>query len=264
MSARRSTGRKPPYHWRQVIDECVGKALGNSFRQQILWILNERPTSQSEVAKETGEGMNKVGHHFKVLRDAKCIEVAFSRMVGNRVQHFYKANSRAFLEGAEWPKIPDSLKGALRATLLQNILDDSIDAVVEGTYDACDGAHMSWTPSIVDEQGLEETTRVLERALLDVIAIQESAKGRLKSCEETGIPFTVSIMGYQAVGGRKRIKGPRDGRELVASARSEAAVGPGKRGTATRKSTTEVGKAAGRVSTRKGRPKSKRGKSSRE
>src|SRR4029077_7770220 len=157
MPAQRNAAnkRRLPRPWRQIIDECVGKALGNSFRQQILWIFNERAASPSEVAVELGETLNKVCHHIKVLKDAKCIELAFTRIVGNRVQHFYKANSRAFLEGTESPKIPESLKEGLRATLLRNVLDDAIQAVVEGTYDSCEGSHMSWTPMIVDDQGRE-------------------------------------------------------------------------------------------------------------
>ncbi len=108
MATKRKAGRgrKPPGPWRQIIDECVGKALSNSFRQQILWIVNERATSASEIAEELGETLNKVCHHIKVLRDAKCIDVAFTRTVGNRVQNFYKANSRAFLDDVDWPKCP--------------------------------------------------------------------------------------------------------------------------------------------------------------
>jgi len=104
-----ANGKKPPRPWRQIIDECVGKALGNSFRQQILWIMNERAASPSEVAEELGETLNKVCHHIDVLKEAKCIELAFTRLVGNRVQHFYRATSRAFLDDVEWPKVPESL-----------------------------------------------------------------------------------------------------------------------------------------------------------
>jgi hypothetical protein len=213
-------GRKPPRPWRQIIDECVGKALSNSFRQQILWIINEGAVSPSEIAKELGETLNKVCHHIGVLKRAKCIELAFTRTVGNRVQHFYKANSRAFLDDVEWPSVPDSLKGGLRATLLRNVLDDAIQAVVDGTYDSIESvpAHMSWTPMILDTRGWEELTEILERALLGAVAVQESTKERLAASGKAGTSCTVSILGYASVGGQKKVGPPSDAKELVAAA----------------------------------------------
>lgn len=157
--------------WRRIIDERIAKVLGNAFRQQILWILNERVASPSEVAKELGAGLTKVCNHIKVLKDARCIELIYVKPVGNRLQSFYKATSRAFLDGADWPSVPDSIKGGMRATLLRNILDDSIETVAEGAYDVCEGSHMSLTPMILDEQGREEITQILEQALLAAISV---------------------------------------------------------------------------------------------
>jgi predicted ArsR family transcriptional regulator len=224
MAAKAAARRgKPPRRWRQIIDECVGKALSNSFRQQILWIINERPASPSEIAQELGETLNKVCHHVDVLKNANCIEVAYTRVVGNRVQRFYKANSRAFLDDVEWPKVPASLIEGLRATLLRNIVDDAIAAVVDGTYDSIETspAHMSWTPMILDALGWEELTEILERALLEAVAVQESAKERLIESDETGTSCTVSILGYASVGGRKKVSPPSDAQELIEAARTQ-------------------------------------------
>lgn len=212
-------GRKPRRPWRQIIDECVGKALSNSFRQQILWIINERVSSPTEIATELGESLSKVCHHIKVLKEAKCIELAHTRIVGNRVQSFYKANARAFLDDVEWPKVPDSLKRGLRATLLQNILDDSIEAVVEGTYDTMEpSGHMSWTPMILDVQGCGELRQILDRALFEAIDLQENTKERLTVSGEAGISCTVSILGYASVGGEKTVLPSSNPEDLAAAA----------------------------------------------
>lgn len=214
--------RRPARKWRQIIDECVGKALANSFRQQILWIFNERIASPSDVADELGEGLSKVCHHIKVLRDAKCIELVHTETVGNRVQHYYKANSRAFLDEVEWRKVPDSLKEGLRATLLSNVIDDSVDALVEGIFDSHEASHLSWTPLIVDEQARVKLAQVLERALLEVIAIQESTKERLGASGASGSSYTVSILGYPSTGGEKRVGPPVDVQTLVAPRETKA------------------------------------------
>jgi hypothetical protein len=145
-------------------------------------------------------------------------QLAYVKPVGNRLQHFYRATSRAFLDGLDWPSVPDSVKVGMRATLLRNILGDAIEAVVEGTYDEFDGSHMSWTPMILDEQGRNEIAEILERALLDAIAVQESTKERLASSGEAGVSYTVSIMGYPSLGGKRTVGPPTDAQELAVSA----------------------------------------------
>lgn len=206
--------------WRQVIDERLAKPLGSSIRQQILWILNERVASPSEIARELGESLNKICHHIKVLKDAGCIELVCEQAIGNRIQHFYKATSRAFLEDTDWQDLPDTVKEGLRATLLQNLVQDSRESVVRGTFDACEGSHMSWTPMIVDEHGREELTQILERALKAVMEVQETTKERLESSGAVGMSYTVSFLGYPSVGGEKKVGPPVDARTLAGPAES--------------------------------------------
>jgi DNA-binding transcriptional ArsR family regulator len=195
-----------------IIDEDIAKALGHACRQQILWILNDRIASPSEISREIGVSLNSVCHHIRVLLDAKCIDLEFERTVGNRVQHFYKATARAFLDDTEWPNVPESVKEGLRATLLQNIMHDAVEAVTDGLYDAYERSHMSWNPMLVDEQGRVELVQILEKALLDTIAVQEEAKVRLEAGDETGASYTVSILGYPSIGGR--VGRPTDPKEL--------------------------------------------------
>ena len=212
---KKAGSRKPARQWRQIIDDCVGKALANSFRQQILWIFNERVATQSDVAKELGESLGKIGHHVGVLREAKCIEIVHTEIVGNRVQHYYKATSRAFLDDVEWQKVPNSLKEGLRATLLSNVIDDSIESLVAGLFDSLDSSHLSWTPLIADEKACAELAQVLERALREVVAIQDSAKDRLAATGAAGTSYTVSILGYPSTGGEKHVGPPVDAAELA-------------------------------------------------
>jgi DNA-binding transcriptional ArsR family regulator len=219
MAVRRSRAtREMPGSWRRIIDEQIAKALGNAFRQQILWILNERVASPSEIAADLGIDLRKVCNHIDVLKKAKCIELAHIKLVGNRLQHFYRATSRAFLDDLDWPSVPDSVKLGMRATLLRDILVDAIETVVEGTYDEFDGSHMSWTPMILDEQGRNEMAELLERALREAIAVQESTKERLASSGEAGNSYTVSIMGYPSLGGTKTVGPPTHPQELAISA----------------------------------------------
>jgi len=217
----RSRRRQAPGAWRRIIDEYIAKALGNAFRQQILWILNERVASPSEIARELGEDLRKVCNHIGVLEKAGCVELAYVEPVGNRLQHYYRANSRAFLDGLDWPSVPDSVKVSMRATLLRNILDDAIEAVVGETYDLFEGSHMSWTPMILDEQGRGEAAGILERALREMLKVGDVTKQRLIEKQEAGHSYTVSIMGYPSIGGCKKVGPPVDAASLLGETGNE-------------------------------------------
>jgi hypothetical protein len=69
---KKKATREIPGSFRRIIDEYIAKALGNAFRQQILWILNERIASPSEIARELGEDLRKVCGHIDVLKKAGC------------------------------------------------------------------------------------------------------------------------------------------------------------------------------------------------
>jgi hypothetical protein len=143
----------------------------------------------------------------------------------------------------------------MRATLLQNILDDSIEAVVEETYDQFEGSHMSWTPMILDAQGRMEIAEILERALTEAINVQESTKARLMDSQEAGTSYTVSILGYSSIGGRKKVGPPVDAEALAGAGKESKAKG-GKRG---RKTAGKTAKAQRAASAKKAPPKGKGG-----
>lgn len=125
--------------------------------------------------------------------------------------------------------------------------------MVEGTYDEFHGSHMSWTPMILDEQGRKEIAEILERALLEAIAVQESTKERLASCDEAGVSYTVSIMGYPSLGGEKKV-GPPTGAQELATATADLASEQLK------KVESQTGKVKGRTRkpSSKRKPKAKR------
>lgn len=193
----------------KAIEEHISKALSHYLRVQILWILNERMASASELAEELSAPLNRVSGHIKVLKKAGCIEVADSRVVGNTVQKFYRATARIFLDDTEWPSIPPTVQEGLRITLLQNLIDDAIEAVAHAIYDSVNDSHMSWTPMLVDEKGREEISQILARALKEVMAIQELAAKRLCEADEEGLSYSVSLLGYPSIGGLRKVNPAR-------------------------------------------------------
>lgn len=197
-----------------AIEKHISKAFGHYLRIQILWILNERIASASELAEELSVPLNRISDHLQVLRKAECIEVVDQVVTGNMIQKFYKATARVFFDDTEWRTIPPTLKEGLRITLLQNLVDDAIEAVEREQYDSQKDSHMSWTPMVIDDQGREEIARLLEKTLNDVLVIQRRAAKRLCASDKRGIGYSVSLLGYPSIAGEKKIN-PAKARERV-------------------------------------------------
>jgi DNA-binding transcriptional ArsR family regulator len=173
------------------VDKANIKAMSNSMRIQILTILNERANSATGIARELGIEPGEIAYDVEVLRKMGRLEIVDEKKRRGAVEVFYKAASRAHLDEFEWPTVPDPVKGGLRASLLQTLMDDAIAAIDEETYDSLEGAHMSWTPLIVDEEGWEQLVEILRVALEGVMRVSQDSAKRLSAKDEEGVsaPF---------------------------------------------------------------------------
>jgi hypothetical protein len=191
------------------------KGMANPLRIQVWTILHERVASATEISREIGAPREKVIYEMKVLADLGVIEEVATKQVRGALEHFYRAVTRAMLDETEWLGIPDEVQGDLRATLLQTMTEDAIEAIIEGQYDSRSDAHMTWTPLIVDEQGCGELAAILLRALEEVFAVQASSASRLVAQDTEGISYTVSILGYTSAHERRKVGPPVDAMQLV-------------------------------------------------
>jgi DNA-binding transcriptional ArsR family regulator len=212
-----------------AIEKYISKAFGHYVRIQILWILNERVASPSELAEELSEPLNRISGHIKVLMESSCIELVDQVIVGSAVQSFYRATARIFFDDTEWRTIPPTLKEGLRITLLQNLIDDAIAALEDETYDSLEGSHMSWTPMLIDEKARVEINELLDETLKKVLAIQQRAGKRLGTSSETGISYSVSLLGYPSIGGIKKVNPPKSGKGAPAVEKAKAKAAEAKR-----------------------------------
>jgi DNA-binding transcriptional ArsR family regulator len=191
-------------------EQRLFKALAHPLRFQALMILNERIASPNELSKELGEGLGQVSYHVKVLLESNCIELVRTTPRRGAVEHYYRATSRAFLDDAEWAKLPASVKPGFSASLLQTIMDDAVTSLKAGTFDARDEHHLSWTPVKVDEEGWRDLTEALAETLDRVLEIQaESARRMAKAEDEGSISATVAMMNFEAPASKKKIAKPR-------------------------------------------------------
>ena len=207
LRSRRQPGRKA----RQA-DKRVVTGLRNEERTHILVLLGERAYSQTEISKSLGLSMDKVRYEMGVLKQQKppLIEFVCKRRVRGVYENFYRATKQAFLDDAEWSTVPDALKGGLRGSLFQLIINDVIAALEEGTYDALDEAHMSWVPMLLDEQGWAELVELLSHTLEAAEKIKKESKARLAESGVEGISCTLAILGYASANPNRTAGPPAD------------------------------------------------------
>ncbi len=210
MTSQTKTKPKAKAKNRGEIEQRLFKALAHPLRFQALIILNERVASPNELAKELGEGLSQVSYHVKVLLESDCIELVKTEPRRGAVEHYYRATSRAFLSDDEWARLPSSIQPGLSASLLQTIVDDAVEALKAGTFDARDDHHLSWTPMIVDEEGWKDLAAALTGTMERCIEIQAESAGRLAEAGEEGISATAAMMGFEAPASkRKKVAPPR-------------------------------------------------------
>lgn len=175
-------------------DARVITGMQTELRTHILVLLNERVASRPEIRKELDAEFEAVRYEMRVLERLGLIREKFRKEVRGNVTKFYEATTQAFLDRAEWEGVPDSIKGSMRAPLFELLVDDAAAAIEGNTFDSLEAAHMSWTPMIVDAQGWEELTQIMERALFNALKVRDKSCERLASSHEKGTSCTLSIL----------------------------------------------------------------------
>ncbi len=182
------------------VDQRLVKALAHPLRVEILTILNERMASPNELSKELDEGLSQVSYHVKVLKDYQCIELVKTEPRRGAVEHYYRATARSFLDDSDWATLPASVKPGVSASSIKMLMENVVEALQSGTFDARDDRHISWTPGIVDQQGWNEMVELLAETLDRTISIQAGSASRISKSGEEGIPATVVMMHYEEAG----------------------------------------------------------------
>ena len=180
------------------VEQIVAKAFAHPLRVQILIILNERVASPNLLAQELDQSLNLVAYHVRVLEKYDCIELVDTKQRRGATEHFYRATRRQFLSDAEWSRMPEILKPAVSGAILQAIFGDIEEAVKSGTMDEIDNSHISRTPMILDQQGWDETSALLEETRNRLVEIQTRSSQRVAGSDEKTNLSKVELLHFKS------------------------------------------------------------------
>lgn len=189
-----STTSKPGGN--RTVEEAVSYAVGHRIRIEVLALLNEGPRSVDELAKLTGQGLSKIGHHIKELADSGCIELARVEKVRNADQHFYRAVELPFISDKKARDLPFEARQEYAAIILQALMAESLAAFWAGKLSS-DPVWMSWRWFNLDAQGRweaqEEQAALWER----IKEIEAASANRVVQSGEEATSTVVATLGFE-------------------------------------------------------------------
>jgi DNA-binding transcriptional ArsR family regulator len=182
----------------EILDPRLAKALANSLRVEILAVLSHRRISPVGYVREYGGKLPSVAYHFKVLEAYECIELAETVKRRGALEHIYRCAKRPLLGDGEWKLLPQAVRASITGAILQDFLGRASAAIEDGTFDAREDRHFTWTPLTVDQRGWAETTSLLASTLEKLHKVEARANARLAKGEERGFPITVALAGFES------------------------------------------------------------------
>jgi DNA-binding transcriptional ArsR family regulator len=165
-------------------------ALSNQLRAEILMILVERPASPVEMARELGESTQNVSHHCKRLVALDCAELVKEEKVQGAMKHIYRATERALVDTSEWSEMHPLEAQSFNAVSMQAMIDDFVAAERAQTVGRDPEFHLSRTPMVLDQRGLEEGLEIYEAARLAMAEVERRSAERTKDDDDAA--FRVS------------------------------------------------------------------------
>jgi DNA-binding transcriptional ArsR family regulator len=193
--AKKSTARNPEF-----LNPQLAAAMSHPTRVNAMSVLRERTASPRQVAKEIGERLNNVTYHINQLQKLGCVElVRTERVRGGRVlEHFYRAKHRLYFDEEAWRALSEKERLDLVGVSLRMISEDIAGAMAAGTIFGDDNSHLCRNAMLVDEQGWQEVTGVVERAIAELFEIETSVADRTAAGATADIHARVELMQFRA------------------------------------------------------------------
>lgn len=173
------------------------RALNHPLRIRMLSILGQRTASPKEMAGELDEELGNVAYHARALAKDGMAEVVYEEPVRGAVEHFYRATDRPVLEADEWEELDSEVREAALEYGVGRIYTDATIALHAGTFDKRRGGHLSRTPLMVDEEGWQAVSAILDDALGEILDESARSAERISVSGEAGIPMLTALLGFE-------------------------------------------------------------------
>jgi DNA-binding transcriptional ArsR family regulator len=169
------------------------RLLAHALRDRLLAAYQLGPASPSDLARRTGEPLNLVSYHTRVLLRHGWLELVRTERRRGGTARLYRATAPGFIEDDEWQRLPLQRRRALIRSLVAVASDEARRAALSGGFDARD-AHISRWPVRLDEAGAADVAELLHRMVEELTRIQARSSARAGATAHV----EVVLMGFNA------------------------------------------------------------------
>jgi DNA-binding transcriptional ArsR family regulator len=177
--------------------EAVSYAVGHRIRVEILGSLNEGTRSADQLARIVRQPLSTITHHIRELLRSDSIEVADIKMVGNVVQHLYRATKMPFHTDEEHAAQSAAEKMATCALIIQAVMAESLNAMYAGKMVTDPRLWLSWRWFNVDATGRGDIADEQARFWKRMQEIEAESTNRRVSSGEEAMSIIVSSLGFE-------------------------------------------------------------------
>jgi DNA-binding transcriptional ArsR family regulator len=189
LSRRRNTAVEPNRASPDVLGrpahEKLVKGLSHPVRVECLTVLTKRVASPRELSEILEHDLSNISYHVRTLDELGLIELVKEESIRGAVAHYYKAVERPLISEDEWEKLSPEVRKAIAAYGWDLLIKDATEAIERGTFDSRSDRHLSRTTLLLDSQGFERLSGLMEELLEAVLSEQAASAERMtKSGEE--------------------------------------------------------------------------------
>lgn len=182
------------------LGEELAQVISNEITVKALVFLVEGAGSPKEIAATLDISIPKASHHVKKLVRLRMVELIEEREVGGTIQHIYRAIVRPIVSTEEWAKLGIHERQRYSVWIVRMLLADAAASFNAGVFDVHSNRHLSRTPMLVDEEGLDEVAEIQNRALNELIKAEATSAGRRVQSGEPGINIIAAMMCFELPG----------------------------------------------------------------
>ena len=160
-----------------IDDPRLVKALAHPIRIRILNILDDKTATPKELAQALGLPLENVSYHVRTLKDFGFIKLERTRQVRGAVEHHYKVAARPQIGDKLWAETPRVVQEALIDAHLEALVGLIGQAALQGGFDFGEAQVVRHSLAL-DDEGLEEASKVLRESYDKLEAISEKSRKR--------------------------------------------------------------------------------------
>jgi DNA-binding transcriptional ArsR family regulator len=167
--------------------EQLVKGLSHPVRVECLTILTKRVASPRELSELLKHDLSNISYHVRTLVELGLVELVGEESVRGAVAHFYKAVERPLLANAEWEALTPEVRKAISSYGWDILIKDASDAIETGTFDSRSDRHLTRTTLLLDSEGFNRLSKLMDVLLEAVLSEQAAAAERMNHSGEKPI-----------------------------------------------------------------------------